>query len=418
MKPIEANVNDASRIAGAGAAALMCLGLFALAGCSGKAQFANGCANNDECPVGAFCRINRADTAGICVCRSDEACGAGEICNSQGICQARSACRSNAECPQERFCDLGSGECIERTKCGSGVHCLPGTVCDPNQDRCIEGCVDDGDCPLYSVCARQTGQEIYGTCLSGRCSDKSFCDFGQFCVNGSCADATNPNFCADCGQGVSGCSDPNDFCLINSSYDPGRPQSGGPNFCGVECTQETECPNGYECGGVVLLTQDQCTQDAECGGGGRQCVLGEGDLRGFCTCVNDQDCAFEAAPPTCTGTCGGFGVQACRTDADCLTFCDNNNKTCQNPQGQSCNSDADCQPLPLCGPYAGAGNVCVTNGRPCSSNAECLCDAGRCINTGRACGTGADCNPPCMGGGCVLGAACAPSQGLLCPDVR
>ncbi|CAN0562404.1 unnamed protein product, partial [Laminaria digitata] len=150
---------------------------------------------------------------------------------------------------------------------------------------------------------------------------------------------------------------------------------------------DSECPSGYNCGGVVLLTQDQCTQDTECGGGGRQCVVGEGELRGFCTCVSDQDCAFEAAPPSCQGSCGGIGLQPCTMDSECLTTCV---FQCQSPQGRACTVDSD----------------------------YCLCQAGTCINTGRQCTSGAECNPPCVGGGCSLGAACAPSEGLLCTDVR
>jgi hypothetical protein len=399
---------------------LTALALTALAACSGgPAQFTGQCTADTDCGIGAICRVERGNSTGLCICRpgSDEACAEGEFCNSQGVCQARPSCRANSECPADRFCDLASGECIERTKCGTDAHCDPNSVCDPASGTCVDGCRGDGDCRLYWSCVGASGLQL-GRCASGVCSDKSFCEFGQFCANGSCQDATNPDFCVDCGRGLPGCQNPNDFCLINSSYDPGRPQNGGPSFCGVECNDNSQCPNGYDCGGVVLLTQDQCTQDAECGGGGRQCIIGEGELRGFCTCVNNQDCAFEAAPPTCAGSCGGLGIQLCTSDADCLTTCDMSRKFCQNPQGQACNTDADCDPLPLCGPYAGAGNVCITNGQPCSANSECLCNAGTCVNTGRACNSGADCNPPCMGGGCVLGAACAPSQGLLCVDVR
>lgn len=397
------------------AAAALLVSAFALSGCSGESQFTSGCTGNDECPVGSACRIERGNTVGTCICRSDEACEAGEVCNSQGICQARAACRSNTECEADKFCDLSSGECIARTKCGTDVHCLPGNVCDDAAGGCVAGCFTNGDCPLYAVCAR-AGNELIGTCITGRCDGKEFCEYGEFCNNGSCAGATNPDFCAPCGQGQP-CSAPSSFCLINSAYDPNIPQNGGPNFCGVECDEASDCPNGYECGGVVLLTQDQCTQDAECGGGGRRCVLGEGDLRGFCTCVNDQDCAFDAAPPTCAGTCGGLGLQPCSSDAECLTSCV---FQCQNPQGRACTTDADCDPLPICGDYAGIGqNVCVNNpAQRCSSSVDCLCNNGTCANSGRPCSTGAECNPPCENGGCVLGAACAPSEGLLCPDVR
>lgn len=390
------------------------LAMLALAGCSSPAQFAGECTVNSECPTGSACKISGDNSVGICICRSDEACGEGEICNTQGICQTRSACRSNVECPDDKFCDLSSGNCIDRINCGTDVHCLPGTVCDDVQGGCVDGCYDNGDCPLFSVCTRGSGAELLGTCLANRCSDNSFCEYGDFCQNGACVDASDPTFCQDCGQGEAACGSPNDFCLINSGYDPARPETGSPSFCGVECNPEsggTDCPNGYNCGGVVLLTQDQCLQDTECGGGGRQCVLGEGDLRGFCTCVDDADCAFNEAPPACLGSCGGFGVIACTDDSPCVTTCE---FTCQSPQGRACTSDAQCEPLPLC-----QNNVCITDAvTACTTGTDCLCPAGTCLNTGRSCSTGAECNPPCIGGGCSLGAACAPSEGLLCTDVR
>ena len=221
------------------------------------------------------------------------------------------------------------------------------------------------------------------------------------------------------------CGDPDNFCLINSSYDPGLPQNGGPNFCGVDCMNPEDCPSGYDCGGVILLTQDQCTSPAECGGGGRQCVVGEGELRGRCTCVNDQDCAIDQIPPLCVGSCGGFGVRLCLSDADCdFPPCDLTQRVCQTPQGRACSTDAECDATPLCGPFGPGGqNVCLNSPNaasptPCARSEDCLCLTGRCFGTGRPCSGGAQCTPPCQGGGCVLGASCGPSQGLHCPDVR
>jgi hypothetical protein len=363
-----------------------------LAACSGGSRFSGECEKGGDCPVGATCRISPTTGAGLCVCRSDEACDPGEICNSQGVCQLRSGCRSNAECESSKFCDFGTGACIDRTACGSDVHCLPGTVCQGS--RCVDGCYSTADCPLYSSC--EGGGGTLGRCIAGKCDDKSFCDFGSNCTAGMCAVNTDPNHCAyDCqGNGDCGGGGRN-FCLVNPAYEPGNPRSNYQTFCGVECDAEADCPSGYNCGGVVLLTQDQCQNDAACGGGGRRCFIGEGDLRGFCSCVNDQDCAFDAAPPTCNGVC-------------------------QNPPNRACSDDSQCDPLPICGPYLGPGqgDVCVTDGTPCNGAADCLCSGGTCINTGRPCSTGPECNPPCMNGGCVLGAACAPEEGLLCTDVR
>ncbi len=386
------------------------LALLVLLGCTDTGRFTGECQKNGECPVGSACKISQSSGTGICVCRSDEACDPGEVCNSQGICQKRAGCRSNADCEAAKFCDVGTGACIDRTACGSDVHCLPGTVCEGN--RCVDGCHDTGDCPLYTICQGGTPTTL-GSCLAGKCDDKSFCDFGSDCVGNACSVDPDPNFCSlDC-NGNQDCGDGGrNFCLVNSAYDPQNPRSSYQTFCGVECDPqvETACPNGYNCGGVVLLTQDQCVNDSECGGEGRRCFLGEGDLRGFCSCVDDQDCAFENVPPTCLGSCGGLGITPCTTDGECLTTCQ---FTCQNPAGRACTNDSECQPLPLC-----QQNRCITDGSSCGSGADCLCLGGSCINTGRPCQTGSECNPPCVNGGCLLGAACAPDEGLLCTDVR
>ncbi|MCK6550819.1 hypothetical protein L6R52_33585 [Myxococcota bacterium] len=408
---------------------LFALTFLGLAACSSSGStFTGECTTNDQCPVGAYCKKTQGNAGGICACRTDEACDDGEVCNASGLCQARSACRSNAECESPKFCDIASGNCLDPIACGTDTHCLPGTVCDGATRACVDGCLDDGDCPLFSACDRSAAgaPNALGRCLMGRCSDNSFCDFGDTCVNGMCTPSTNPNHCADCTRDRS-CGDPRNFCLINSAYDPNDPSSGTESFCGVECdrTNPAACPSGYQCGGVVLLTSDQCTSDATCGGGGRRCVLGEGDLRGFCTCASDADCSFDEAPAACLGSCSGLGLQACAQSSDCIS---NNcvmptNQTpgsCQWPLNTRCTSDAQCQPLPICAPIGlGGGNACVTDGvTPCTTAADCQCTQGQCIGSGRPCSSAADCNISCEGGGCVLGAACAPLEGLSCPDVR
>jgi hypothetical protein len=348
------------------------------------------------------------------VCRSDEACPEGTFCNAGGVCQKTTGCRDNGDCQDEgRFCDLVSGECLERTRCGFDVHCPPGTVCDAASRQCVNGCRDVGDCPLYQVCDR-TGRAPgeLGACVAGVCGDDTFCPFGQECSGRMCVPAQSGDHCAPCGQGRS-CGEPSSFCLVNSAHDPNDPSTGDPNFCGVECTTDPDvCPSGYECGGVVLLTQDQCTSDAECGGGGRQCAIGEGDLRGFCTCVADADCRFERIPPSCQRSCSGLGVVPCEQNSDCLS-----NRcvgTCAGTSGTRCAQDADCPAVEIC-----QRGRCLTDGvTRCSSAEDCLCQAGSCINTGRPCTRGADCNPPCRDGGCYLGDACAPAEGLTCVDVR
>jgi hypothetical protein len=335
------------------------------------------------------------------------------------------------ECEQGKFCDLASGNCIDRTGCGTDIHCLPGSVCNQELGRCEDGCLDDADCKLYNVCDRTglSSPTALGHCLSGRCGDKTFCAYGDKCVGGACVPETNTDYCRDCDPdpSVDDCGNRRNYCLINSAYD-GNPAHGGQNFCGIECDPNgvtdpntgnvtDSCPNGYQCGGVVLLTQDQCTNDQQCGGGGRRCFLGEGDVRGFCSCVTNDDCTIDKVPPICSKTCGGIGLQQCQVNSDCIS----NNcafTACIFPAGQQCSSDAQCQETELCSPQAAGQKVCLTDGTPCTTSAECLCNQGSCFGSGRPCTTSGDCVLTCQDGGCLLGAACAPIQGLLCPDVR
>ncbi len=419
----------------------------ALSGCNETRQFVGECQSNDQCPVGAFCK------GGLCACRSDEACAAGEVCNTQGVCQARAGCRRNEECPDPAatFCDIATGQCIPKTGCGADVHCPPGLVCDKVRNTCSDGCFDNADCPLYTVCQKNVSDpNALGSCLRGICGDLSFCDYGENCVNGMCAADANPNHCQPCNNQPGDCGGSDNFCLINPNYDANDPSQGSQYFCGVACDPEAtspECPNGYGCGRVVLLTQALCTPgkhsecctmnnagecctdgQADCGPSKRQCVGGEGDRTGNCTCLTNQDCNIDTIPPRCMGTCGGLGLQPCLADTDCITTCVmDRNTVCQWPQGRSCTMDSECESLPLCAPIGGQ-QLCVwsgaTNQTPCTQNSDCLCvpdqmgGPSRCFGTGRECTTGADCELTCSNGGCILGATCAPQEGLSCEDVR
>ena len=289
-----------------------------------------------------------------------------------------------------------------------------------------------------------------GSCLRGICGDLSFCDYGENCVNGMCAADANPNHCQPCNNQPGDCGGSDNFCLINPNYDANDPSQGSQYFCGVACDPEAtspECPNGYGCGRVVLLTQALCTPgkhsecctmnnagecctdgQADCGPSKRQCVGGEGDRTGNCTCLTNQDCNIDTIPPRCMGTCGGLGLQPCLADTDCITTCVmDRNTVCQWPQGRSCTMDSECESLPLCAPIGGQ-QLCVwsgaTNQTPCTQNSDCLCvpdqmgGPSRCFGTGRECTTGADCELTCSNGGCILGATCAPQEGLSCEDVR
>lgn len=207
----------------------------------------------------------------------------------------------------------------------------------------------------------------------------------------------NQSLCAACGD-QGDCPGTADTCLINTSFDPARPERGPERLCGPDCGADAAlCPNGYACLDVVVLTTAPCRDDAACNGGGRRCAKREGDDAGLCTCARDYDCAYEVVPPHCTG----FGF-------------------CLLPAGRPCNEDLDCEGAAVCGPYGPGGSQACFNdpGHACITARECLCRGGVCANSGRPCSAGADCNPPCVDGGCRLGKACVPEPGLYCPDLR
>ena len=362
-------------------------------GCKEEQRFEGECATDADCPVGAYC------LGDLCACRSSEACAEGEFCNSQHLCQRRAGCRENGDCPDpaSTFCDVGSGQCIPKTGCGSDAHCVAGQVCDVQAQRCIDGCYDHSDCPLYSICQKAVDTPTTrGACLSDRCGDRSYCAYGEVCNGGMCAVAPDPNHCIPCDPASpTACGDPANFCLINVDYDASDPSTGASNYCGVECDPANDtCPNGYNCSGVILLTQDLCTQNSECCDAAnaaeccpdgdrscdnkRICVGGEGHTRGSCTCLTDEDCAIDKVPPSCLGSCAGLGIQQCTSDADCITTCQFKCQWPQPPGGQACTQDSECESLPLCATLP-TGSICVWSGGPgstpvsCTSSTECLC---------------------------------------------
>lgn len=327
------------------------------------------------CPEGAACAA---------VCESDADCGAGEICNATMRCQRRAECRANVDCEAGETCHLGA--CVIADGCLADRHCDFGAVCVDG--ACIDGCVSDGDCPLYASCED-------GACVDA-CRSNAFCPLGSVCAAGVCYPSPNPSHCAPCDADRSCPFEFVDYCLINHSYDRADPSRGTPRYCAVDCAEDPGvCPNGYLCQPVTLLTEDPCSRDIHCGRLDRECRLEEGADSGFCSCANDIDCRPDTLPPRCR-----------------LGFC-------EAPRGQLCGSDEDCSPVVICDTHAGGSRkICVNDGSSCTTSEDCLCHEGRCLNTGRVCAQGVDCKLPCVGGVCLVGAACAPTEGLYCPELR
>jgi hypothetical protein len=331
--------------------------------CTDTTKLAGACHQDSDCPTKFKCN------AGLCVCSSNESCLTGEICNVAGFCQAKVGCTTSLECPAGEFCDTSSGNCIETAHCTEDVQCDLGQVCDQIRAACVNGCREVGDCPLGAVCQCPDNQTCAAgailTCVVGPCGDDSYCHYGEQCVPvdptmmGSpkhCVVDDRGPFCKPCtigaGQELCAGSTPN-FCLVDTS------KSFNANYCGVDCSDPTNnsCPWGFECSDVLILTEQtcggggamcpvrpsptcasdaecvskgrggkcdlasstcKCVKDSECGGGlcdvatgacRSKCVGGEGDVQGFCTCLEHSDCP--------TDTCNTFNHRCNISLKDC-----------------------------------------------------------------------------------------------------
>ncbi len=310
------------------------LSALAGAGCSGNTKTHAACQSDADC--GKFSCVQ-----GTCMCTADVQCGAGQMCNSAGYCQQVRGCQSTLDCPKGQFCDITTGNCLDENRCTVDVQCPFGQVCDQIRFECVDGCRDSGDCNLGSVCECPDGQprcadpkncptgfegcSQLGTCASGPCADNSYCKYGQICQSQGqgapdrCVNDTSGPFCQPCtiGPGQDYCpGDAANFCLVDTS------KAYGSYFCGVQCQQDTDCPWGYGCDDVLILTQQTCGSanqcqthddmpcqtDQDCPGGECDtsthlcrsiCIANEGDVQGFCTCLEDSDCPID--------TCGSDG---------------------------------------------------------------------------------------------------------------
>ncbi len=360
--------------------------LLLVLGCPRTSSGPGPCTQDAQCELGFTC------VTGACRCRNDEACPEYSFCNRAGQCQTNPICKSNADCTNGTHCDQNTGGCISNAQCGHDVQCSPGFLCI--EDTCVPGCTEDAHCALTSICEPAPGHGL-GECVPNRCRSNAACALGSRCVGERCYPSPNTTHCKDCSD--QDCPGARDYCLISTAFDPTQ-QAEPERFCGIDCADNAGlCPNGYACQDVVVLTSAPCTQDPDCNGGGRICAKPEGHSTGLCTCVQDLDCATEVVRAQCTG----FGL-------------------CLFPAGRLCGDNLDCETIPVCGPYGeGSRNVCFYEpSKTCRTNRECLCVQGECVNTGRPCDRGANCNPPCVNGGCRLGLACAPEEGLVCADLK
>ncbi|MBL8951670.1 MAG: hypothetical protein JNK82_12890 [Myxococcaceae bacterium] len=340
--------------------------VFALGSCDRTRVNPNGCFSDEDCSVAAGsvapAAAYRCQTeTGECFCRTDEACPPGQLCNAVGFCQKISGCEKNSDCDPSTFCDTTTGTCLPVGRCSFDLQCPLGNVCDTSRSVCVPGCRSNGDCPGSSCrcgevpcnCTGTTPADLQkctvGVCDPNFCSDNTFCKFGELC--GSIPDAgTTRNqcysdfdvdrrpYCTNCsgGAGVQSCGTGANYCLIDTA-NPGN------FFCGADCSEGQSCPRGYDCSDVIVVytqwactrgnpachANDSliCTKDEECPFGGTcvipagqtagtcagRCAVGEGQANGFCTCLQDSDCAQESCS---MGECS-ISRKKCVNTTDC-----------------------------------------------------------------------------------------------------
>ena len=288
---------------------MLLVSLTALCGCEVDQRLRTYCVEDADCPAGFRCDTQ----TGLCLCASDEVCRLDEYCAPDGICRRRMSCDSNLDCPDDTYCDTTTGNCIELAKCTKDEQCPLGMICSDGFFKCMEGCRYSGDCWLGQVC-------IDGECAEDRCDDNSCCEYGQICdpETKTCYDDTRGPYCSPCNPGS--VSDPYrcdrgpNFCILTKndpSLDP---------FCGVDCSEGQECPNGYGCHLILVAPAGSCRSDEECESG--VCHINEGDDVGFCLCSADDQCPGDS--------CNDLTMQCMITRRDCT------------PGGQECERPIYC----------------------------------------------------------------------------
>ncbi len=348
------------------------LALAALLGtsCSDTPKFRSLCSSDQQCIDSHDGNPNWAcdRKVGDCACTADAACMEQEHCEQRpggsGKCHPNRSCDWNQDCEGRSFCDTASGFC-RQTGCDVDSQCDLGNVCDRNTKTCMPGCRSHGDCATQGdvcLCSDGAGNPVAcscdetteegralcqtGVCTSDTCADDTFCKYGEICVDPEpggtlmrCIKDERGPFCDACelsvGTGQYRCGTKGaNFCLQDTTTASG-------SFCGVDCSNDESCPNGFECRDVrVVFSKDACSSDAACGPSpsaptcteatvtedcppGARCVDGrcaswcavsEGGSRGYCGCITDDDCAKQ--------TCGVGGEctitgQRCASDADC-----------------------------------------------------------------------------------------------------
>lgn len=399
------------------AAALLLVTSVLLGG--GNCVSAGPCTDDAQCDATGEGYTGCNLETGFCVCKDDRGCGENEVCNALGRCQTVAGCQSNDDCGdgggQDLFCDVVSAQCLSVQECNpaEGQRCCTlddqcpyRQICDGLTLTCVEGCRDNADCLVLQ------GEGCVGASLgrlgicADQCTDDSLCPLGSICNlgEGVCEIDTRGPYCQGCSGGVASddCGGYGNYCLVDSV--------NGGEFCGVDCSRQQACPNGYSCTDVVIIPSTYICLFPEI------CDIPEGQGTGNCTrtggpCAVDEDCPQGPPFGDCKERAGRAGSCEldpgvdCERDSDCAEgTC--NLIACLGSEGDntgfcSCTRDTDC-PRDTC---EGADNTATPP------------VAGHCELSGHECYLDFECDViACVEGGCLIGQNCAPADGRNCND--
>ncbi len=247
------------------------------------------CVNNASCPANQTCDA----VSGSCKCTNTAGCPANNFCNELGYCQSFASCTSNLDCPGGTFCDTTTTRCIPNGPCTLDEHCALGNVCSTATLSCRNGCRDDGDCTPKNSC-------VSGQCTFF-CRDNTFCPVDQFCnrTNGTCAPRPGRVDCMACTSGFE--------CGTNISCLTFVTEGQTGSFCGHDCTDDVDCPSGFDCGGVIFSCSSGGSCPAPPAGGTASClafnVENENGPQFYCSGSNNLPIEYKRSCAPRSGFC-------------------------------------------------------------------------------------------------------------------
>jgi hypothetical protein len=348
--------------------------------CSFENVCLTSCTDNDGCPDGSVCNVDRGvcelprerDIDVLSPCDADKDC---TYCTTAftfdgPVWLCTNECAEDADCPSGAFCGIDEVNRVRTCLLTAAGLSLPGQdgcasllTVDGRGGRtfCSNGCSSDADCPVGSTCAD----------ASCDCARSYAAGENTFCVGTQCAQAMP-------GEGNS------TVCVFGESY-------------GDSCASDVDCPRNDYCGPDGECRADdragcevckRCTIDGDDCGDDEDCVgVISGARFGVCThaCSVDRDCPGDSQCVAATFTTADetFDASLCgyegSTGATIAELCANRvcSVACRDdvpcPDGQRCDGGTCAVTTPI---NQTPGDIDVIAGGGCTSTGDVASTAG------------------------------------------